>query len=460
MTTLTKTPGDTYVDDYTALTKGSGETAWMAPLRERAWARLGEVASPFTRRGNERWKYTDLRPLSSVPFRLAAPPDVLPDATSIRSRAPWDDAWTTLIFVDGRFAPSLSKTSGSEVQAGSLASAEASDQSMIERHLTSVQAVDEEHFTLLNTSFLADGAYVRLLDGATPRQPVHLLFISSAGDASAPGGPPCVTHPRALVLAGKHSQATIIETYVSLGESGRHFSNAVTEFLLDEGAQVQHYRVLMEDEKSFHIGNTRVHQLASSRLNSVSFSTGPAIGRNDVHALIDGEGAECNMVGLYMTTNDQHLDHNISVTHEKPYGTSHQYYKGILAGKSHAVFSGIVVVKPGAIKTYADQKDLNLLLSPGAEIDTKPSLEILADDVKCYHGATAGHVDVNTIYYMRSRGIDYETATRMLVRGFAAEVVEQVKPPALVRYIEEATERMLPGFRVTAGTSASRMESK
>jgi Fe-S cluster assembly protein SufD len=449
MTTLTKSGRDAYAADFAALRQGRNGPDLFANLRDSAWERLEAAPSPYARRGNERWKYTDLAPMARVSFKQAGAPARLPEPSGIRAVAPWDDAWTTLVFVDGRYAHTLSRNAGTEVVAGSLASAGPSEKASVERWLTTVQAVDEEHFTLLNTCFATDGAYVRLPDRSATARPVHLLFVSTASDT------PRVSHPRALVLAGKQSQAVVIESYVSLDLTDRHHSNAVAEFVLDDGAQVEHYRILAENEHSFHTGNTRVRQLANSRFNSVSFATGPALGRNDVHVLVDGEGAECNLVGLYMTTNDQHLDNNISVTHERPHGTSHQYYKGILAGSSHAVFSGIVVVKPGAIKTYADQKDLNLLLTPGAEIDTKPSLEILADDVKCYHGATAGHVDLDTLYYMRSRGIDFETASRMLIRGFAAEIVEQFRPPALARFIEDVTESMLPGFRFASSGSGA-----
>ncbi|MBM3959783.1 MAG: Fe-S cluster assembly protein SufD [SAR202 cluster bacterium] len=437
MTTLTRARTGPFAADYAALKAA----AWLTPARERAWERLQEAASPSERRGNERWKYTDVRPLTSVPYRLAHA-GALPGLAEVKKIAPWDDAWTTLTFVDGHFAPALSTEPTGRVAAGRLATATASVQSLLEARLAKVQAIDEEYFTLLNTAFLSDGAYVHVPDNAVEERAVHLLFIAS------PATSPRVAHPRTLVIAGKNSQSKFVESYVSLADSDQHFSNAVTEFFLDDGAQVEHYRILAENEKSHHIGNTRVHHMANSRFNSISFAIGPAIGRNDHHALIDGPGAETNLSGLYMTTNGQHMDNNISVNHEKPHGTSRQYYKGILAGKSRAVFSGIVVVKPGADKTFADQKDLNLLLSPGAEVDTKPSLEIFADDVKCFHGATAGHVDLDTLYYMRSRGIGLEAATQMLIRGFAAEVVERIKLPALARYVEGVTEKMLPEFRL------------
>ena len=433
---------NTYLAGFTALQNAqssNGAAAWLAPARERAWARFSELGFPTARRGNERWKYTNLAPLAQVAFNLAEPPGVMPALDQVRSVAPWDDAWTTLVFIDGRFSKKLSRPGTPDAVAVDLATAASARRDVVEAHLTRIAALDEEHFTLLNTAFQTDGGFIHIPDGATPPQPIHLLFVSTAQSA------PSVTHPRTLIVAGKHSEATIIECFVSVGGGG-NLRNAVVDDQLDEGARVSHYRMLMEDETSFHIGNTRVRQLANSCFNCISVATGQAIGRNDIHVLIDGEGAECNLTGLYLTAGRQHLDNNISVTHAKPHGTSHQYYKGILAGQSHAVFSGIVVVKPGAIKTYADQRDLNLLLSHGAEIDTKPSLEIFADDVKCYHGATAGHVDLDTLYYMRSRGIDLETATAMLVRGFAADIVERVTLPALTRYVQDVTDRLLPSL--------------
>jgi Fe-S cluster assembly protein SufD len=446
MTTLATRPANIFAADYAALQKEASRdgAAWLAPLRQRAWERFSELGLPTARRGNERWKYTNLQPLAKVAFKLAPRPERWPALSEVKARAPWDDAWTTLVFVDGHYSPTLSRTAGQGITVSSLALAASNDRASVEKHLTRIATVDEDHFTLLNTAFMSDGAFVHLPDNAAPAQPIHLLFLSTATDL------PTASHPRSLLVAGRNSKATVIESYVSLGDGGPYLSDPVLEVSVGDGADLMHYRVLMENENSFHTGNTRVYQHKDSKFSSLSFATGPAVGRNDVHVLLDAEGVECNLTGLYMTTNRQHMDNNISVTHAKPHGTSHQYFKGILAGQSHAVFSGIVVVKPGAMKTYADQKDMNLLLSRGAEVDTKPSLEILADDVKCFHGATAGHVDLDTLYYMRSRGITLETATQMLVRGFASEIVEKVQPPALLRYIEGVTERLLPGLKFEA----------
>lgn len=421
-------------------------TPELSSIRERAWDKFLQLGGlPTARRGNERWKYTNLSPLGATDLQIAGPPAGKFDLASLTREAPLDPDWLTVVLVDGTYIPNVSSASHDGLVVGNLLGAKAEERPVIARHLGRIQEFDEDHFTLLNTAFLADGAYVRLPENS-PNHTIHILSLSS-GEQAARRGAGLAFHPRILIVAGRNSRATIVESHVSLSATDVHFSNPVIEYFLDDGAQVDQYRVLMENDNSFHMSNTRVVQRRDTKFNSVSFQTGPAIGRNDIHVKLEAEGGECNLVGLYMTTRQQHLDNNVSVTHEKPHGTSHQYYKGILAGKSHAVFSGIVYVRPGAIKTYADQKDLNLLLSRGAEIDTKPSLEILADDVKCFHGATAGHVDYDTLYYMRERGLDLETATRMLVRGFAAEIIDQVKPPALARFVENVTETLLPGFK-------------
>ena len=272
-----------YAAGFTALqdaVSSNGAAAWLAPARERAWARFSELGFPTARRGNERWKYTNLAPLAQVGFNLAEPPATLPALDQVRSIAPWDDAWTTLVFIDGTFSKKLSRPGTPDAVAVDLATAASARRDVVEAHLTRIAALDEEHFTLLNTAFQIDGGFIHIPDGATTPQPIHLLFVSTARSA------PSVTHPRTLIVAGKHSQATIIESYVSLGGGG-NFTNAVVEVQLDEGARVSHYRVLMEDETSFHIGNTRVRQLANSHFNSVSVATGQAIGRNDIHVLIE-----------------------------------------------------------------------------------------------------------------------------------------------------------------------------
>ena len=435
------THGEQYLADYRALAAASQNGAsWLAPLRGKALDRFAETGFPTARRGNEKWKYTNVRPVDRVPFQRATGCASSQITTAeISAAAPWDDSWRTLLFVDGRYTGSYSTGPADGLVACNFSDATGADRALLESKIGRLASVDDDAFTALNTAFVDHGAFVYVPAGAEVEAPVHVLHVNTNAEEDR------ATYPRALVVAGRGSRLTLVETYTSIGDK-RHFTDSVVEMVLEEGAQVDHYRILTENESTFHIGVTRVYQSDDSGLRSISFATGPAIGRNDLHVLLDGPGAECTLHGLYMTTNRQHLDNHISTTHAKPHGTSHQFYKGILAGRSRAVFSGNVLVEQDAQKSYADQKDLNLLLSKRAEIDTMPSLEIYADDVQCFHGATAGHVDENALFYLQSRGVDRDTAAAMLIRGFASEIVEEFGPPALRSYLEGITDRLLPGL--------------
>ncbi len=444
---IAATHGGQYLADYLDLSARAGRNGqdWLTPLRESGWAEFARLGFPTARRGNEPWKYTNVRPIERVPFRTAYdgnPADVT--TAALQDAAPHGDEWNTLTFTDGRYDESLSSPVSNGLTAANFDDAAGAGRALMERHVGRLAQVEGDAFAALNTAFMHDGAFVHVPDGVSVETPVHLLFASSnSAEDSA-------TYPRALVVVGRGSSLTLVETYASLGQQ-RGFTDAVAEIVLEEGAQIDHYRVLTENEKTFHIGITRVYQASDSNFRSTSFATGPAIGRNDLHVLLDGGGSECTLQGLYMTANRQHLDNHISTTHAKPHGTSHQFYKGILSGRSRAVFSGKVVVERDAQKSYAEQKDLNLLLSKGAEIDTMPSLEIYADDVQCFHGATAGHVDESALFYMESRGIDHETAMAMLIRGFASEIVQQMGPEPLREYVERTTDRLLPQFSASVG---------
>lgn len=439
--TLATARGEKYAADYKALTETRPAPGWMSELRQRGWDHFDSIGFPTARRGNELWKYTNLAPLDRGEFRLRLDEPGSVGLDEIQQNAPWSAEWTSLVFVDGRYSETLSRVSSdSPVQA--LNFAEVTDDALLQEHLAAHAPVEESAFTAVNTAFLSDGAFVRIPDGHEADSAVHLLFITTPGASRA-------TYPRTLVVSGANSRAKVIESYVSLGdESG--FTSPVAEYVLESGAGVEQYRVLAENEETFHIGTTRVYQSDNSTFSSMAFSLGPKIGRNDIHTMLDAPGAECTLNGLYLTTNDQHLDNHISTTHAKPHGTSHQFYKGVLSGNSRAVFSGRVLVEKDAQKSEADQKDLNLVLSHGAEIDTKPSLEIYADDVKCAHGATAGHTDPEALFYMQSRGIDEETAQAMLVRGFAAEIADGIRVDALREYVENVVEKTIPALQAAA----------
>jgi Fe-S cluster assembly protein SufD len=346
--------------------------------------------------------------------------------------------------VDGQFQEQLSNLPKQQgLRAESLAEAMHSDRAAVEPYLGKHAPYSGDAFRALNTAFLTDGGFVRVDAGAEIEQPVQLLFITSAAEASR------AIYPRILWVSGENSGSTLIETYVNLAETPQ-LTDSVAEIVLGHGARLRHYRVQIEHEKSHHIGIERIYQAGDSTYTSTSYATGPAIGRYDIHNLLDAPGGECTLHGLYLTTNRQHQSNEISTTHAKPRCKSHQFFKGVLAGRSQAVFSGKVIVQVDAQKSEADQKDLNLLLSHGAEIDTKPALEIYADDVKAGHGATAGHVDPDAMFYMQSRGLSLDEARAMLVRGFIGEIVDEFEPESLHAFVERKTEEVMPALLAAA----------
>ena len=442
-------PGE--VDAYQAAFRNLGSTnGTFATLREAGFARFAEVGMPTARRGNERWKYTNVAPIARAEFALAGE---APEGDSgviketIESVAPWSEDWETLVFVNGRHAPALSSSgstgsSGHGLEVSTLAAAALNYPDIVDRYLARYAPVSsDDGFGALNTAFLTDGAFVRITGEFNPDSPVHLLFFTTELEQ------PSVAHPRVLVLAEKNSESTIIETYAGVSSSA-YFTNAVSEIILEDGARLNHYRVMSEGAQAFHIGTTRISQGRDTSLTAISFAFGAQLGRNDMHVLLDAPGAECDLNGLYMTSGSQHLDNHISLTHAKPQATSRQLYKGILTDSSRAVFSGQVLVEKDAQKTYAVQKDMNLLLSDRAEVDTKPSLIIYADDVQCFHGAAAGEVDEDAVFYMMTRGIDKKTASEMLIKAYASEIVEQVKTAALRHHLTQTVTDLLPVFKM------------
>ena len=437
------TPYDSYLSDFRAFEEAlpPGEPAWLRDLRERAFSRFSELGFPTARRGNEPWKYTNVAPIAETKFAYATAPAPAVEPDDVHPAIVWDEDWHTAVFVNGRYSPALSAPAlASGARVTSLAEAVRAEGALVQRHLARYAEFQDNGFTALNTAFVSDGAFVHLPEGADLATPVHLVFVSTADAA------PSVSHPRTLVVAGANSRATIIESYVGLG-GGRYLTNAVTEIALDDGAQVDHYKLMLESEDAFHVGCTRVEQARDSTYFSLSYAKGALIGRNDLRVLLDGPGGSSRLNGLYVTAGSQHLDNYINIDHAKPHCTSRLYYKGILDGESRAVFGGTVFVRPGAVKTDAYQEDKNLILSEKAEVDSKPSLEIYADDVKCGHGATAGTVTEDAIFYMRSRGLDLEKASTLLIKGFASEITDTVRVPSLRAYLEMLTLAALRGFK-------------
>ena len=392
-----------YHEDHLALAAAKPGPDWLEELRAAGWDRFSQIGFPTARRGNERWKYTAVAPISRVGFAYPF--------TGVGSAGGNGH--------DFGFAP---------VPMNSLLE----DDGETRRHLGSLAPLDDDGFTALNTAFLSDVAVVHVPDGSG--DPVAVC-VDHGGLPDMGEGQQYVRHPRTLIVAGRNANLTVVEAYT--GPRGpRYFTNAVTEIVVGEGAHVDHYRLLDESSAAFHVGTTRVRQERDSSFSSASFALGTALARNDFAVTLDGPGAYCALNGLYYTGEGQHVDNLISIDHAQPHCTSRLNYKGILDGNSRAVFGGEVMVRRNAQKSDARQSDKNLLLSEDAEVDSKPSLMIYADDVQCAHGATAGQIDAQTLFYLRSRGLDLETASRMLVLAFASAIIDSVRPDALRTHLE------------------------
>jgi Fe-S cluster assembly protein SufD len=326
--------------------------------------------------------------------------------------------------VNGRLAPELSRTANlpEGVHVGSLAAAVTEQSDVVQRYFGQLADFGTRAFTALNTALASDGAYVYIPDGVILEQPLHVLFVTTGSPTSGP----IMSSARALIVAGDRSQSRIVETYVGPRET-TYFTNAVTEMFAGENAVVDHYKVQQESFAAFHIASMHIHAARSAVVSSHSFSLGGKLVRNDVSALLDGEGAECTLNGLYLADGDRLIDNHTAIDHAKAHCPSHEIYKGILGGQARAVFNGKIIVRQDAQKTDAKQTNRALLLSDNAAINTKPQLEIFADDVKCTHGAAIGQLDEDAIFYLRARGLTYFEARDMLIHAFAGDILDRVK---------------------------------
>ncbi|MEW6296607.1 MAG: Fe-S cluster assembly protein SufD [Thermodesulfobacteriota bacterium] len=417
---------DRYLADFERFARENvaREPAWLRDLRASSIARFADLGFPTTRL--EEWKYTNLAPLAKIPF---TPATWVPDGRAVDSLGPItlaDVAGAQLVFVNGRYAPSLSRLCPlpGGVRVESLATALQTCPHLIEPHLARYANSHEHPFVALNTAFLGDGAFVFVPAGAVLTQPLHLLFLT------APAGEPTVAHPRTLIVAGAGSQATVVESYVGLGD-GVYFTNAVTEVLAGEHAVIEYTRVQLENADAFHIGTVQARQERASTVVSHTVTLGGALTRTDVNAALAGEGSECGLNGLYAVAGRQHVDNATRIDHVRPHCTSRELYKGVLAGQSRGAFSGKIVVHKTAPKTDARQTNKNLLLSDDALIDSRPQLEIFNNDVQCAHGSTIGEIDEDALFYLRARGLDREAARWLLTYAFVSEVLSRIKIDAL-----------------------------
>ena len=403
-----------------------GGPRWLEDLRARGAARFAALGVPTVR--DEEWRFTNVTALNSIDFAPAGP---ISGAVERLNGFAYTDAPIRLVVVNGRFDVTLSRTKGlpGGVVADSLASAMKDHADIVQRYFGQLADFTNRSFAALNTAFVQDGAFVHLPDGVVLDTPIHIVFVAGADGATV------MAHPRTLIVAGAGSQASVIESYIgTTGET--YFTNAVSEVFVGENGSVDHYKVQEESLDAFHIASLHTHTSRSSRFSSHSFVLGGKVVRNDVLAILDGEGGDCTLNGLYLADRERLVDNHTTIDHAKAHCGSHEVYKGILGGTSRAVFNGKIIVRQDAQKTDAKQTNRALLLTDGATINTKPQLEIFADDVKCTHGAAIGQLDDEAIFYLRARGMTYAEARDMLIHAFAGQVLDGVKVEPLREALE------------------------
>ena len=394
--------------------------SWLNALRKDALARFDQLGFPSTR--EEEWRFTNVAPIAKIPFRPADPKPNSLTISDISRYTVCEARCTQLVFLNGFYSENLStvKFLPKGVRIVSLAKALDTDADLIQPLLAESGSYRQNAFSALNAAFMVDGAFVYIPQNTVLKDPVHLLFLS----ASQPD--PAASAPRSLIVVGKDSRASIVESYASL-DKGLYFTNSVTELVLGAGCVVDHYKLQRESDAAFHMASVQITQGRDSSYSSHSLSLGGSLVRNNVNVVLDGSGADCELNGLYVAKGRQHVDNHTAIDHAKPHCASRELYKGILDETSSGVFNGRIVVRKDAQKTNARQTNKNLLLSKGASINTTPQLEIFADDVKCTHGATIGQLNEEELFYLRSRGIDKDAARTLLTYAFASELLAAVK---------------------------------
>ncbi|HWH51799.1 MAG TPA: Fe-S cluster assembly protein SufD [Gemmatimonadaceae bacterium] len=433
------TSAESYVGAFDELSSGAAAPAspdWVHAKRRAALERFASLGFPTTK--NEDWHYTSVSPIAEHDFTLLSSPS---GEIARADLAPFTFGaadWHTIVFVNGRYARELSDcdTLPAGVRLLDLATAWTTAPDAAQRIGTLV-STETQPFTALNAAFMLDGAVVEIAADVKVERPIHLLFVV---DANAAKG---MMHPRNVIIAGRHSEATVVESYVSTTDAV-YFTNAVTEAFVADGATLRHYKMQREGRRAFHVSTTEARQGRDSHFVSFSFGTGGSLSRSNVYTTLAGAGCGATLNGLYMLDGEQHGDHQTQIIHAEPNCFSRELYKGVLDGRSHGVFNGKVYVHPIAQKTDGKQTNNTLLLSDTAQIDTKPQLEIFADDVKCTHGATVGQIDRTALFYLESRGLSATVARRLLTYAFAADVLETIEVGEVRETLEQtALERFV-----------------
>jgi Fe-S cluster assembly protein SufD len=418
--------------------QGAGGAAWAARLRESALTSFEQLGFPAV--DEEEWKYTNVAPVAKANFAPASAHGEDAgsfDEAQLKSFVYEEASRSRLVFVNGFYRRDLSAIEalpdGVVVTDLAGALADARHEKALREQLARAADYSTNGFTALNTAFLGSGAFVLIPQGVQVETPLHLLFLTDAQGAN-----PTASFPRVLIIGERESAATVIESYASMTEGSAYLTNAVVEIVLADNARLDHYKVQSESRNAFHIATTTAELGRGSNFNTTTITLGAQLSRHGINVTLGAEGAECSVDGLYIVGNAQHADTHSLIDHRQPHCTSRQLYKGILDGKSRAVFNGKVFVREGAQQTNAMQTNRNLLLSNEARVDTKPQLEIFADDVKCAHGATVGQLEDEELFYLASRGLHPDIARNLLTYGFAEEVIEKIKIESIKAQLDEA----------------------
>ena len=405
---------DKYLKAFERVKKNANsDPSWLRSLREGAMAAFAQKGFPTAK--DEAWRYTDVAPIRKTFFNLGEGIAALSPETVAELKR--KSGKNFLLIVNGKLLREHSHVpEGIEVM--DLGEAILSSPELVEPYLGRTAALGDDIFCALNMAFFHSGLLIHVPAGRTVKEPIYAVFLTDPAQNAS------VFYPRNLFVIGQGSKAAIVETYVSRNGKG-YFTNAVTEAFLEPGAILDHVKIQSENAEVFHIASTYTVQRRASSFSSFALSTGGRLARSECRMVLAEEGASCELSGLYLGDRDQVLDHQTFVDHRKPDGKSRQFFKGLMAGNSRGVFRGQVLVRQDAQRTDAQQTNKNLLLSDKAKVDTQPQLEILADDVKCSHGAAVGQLQEDAIFYLRSRGIGEKDAGRILAQGFAREVIER-----------------------------------
>lgn len=412
--------------------RAGDEPGWVARLRGSAFERFEELGVPTT--DDEDWKYTNVAPLARAAFKPAPAAPARPESAAVERLVAAEARRSRLVFVNGAFSPEHSSLEAlpRQVVAEDLGAALAGEHAaLLWEHLGRLSGEGGDAFTALNTAFHGGGALLRVPAGVEVGAPVQLLFLTSPGEAGA------AAFPRVLVVAERDSRLDVIETHAAVG-GGEYFTDAVVEVFVGEGARVTHYKVQDEGARAFHVATTAAEVSRDASYELTTVTLGAQLSRHGIEVILGSEGAHCRVDGLYLVGTGQHADTHSLIDHREPRCTSRQNYKGILDGRSRAVFNGRVFVREGAHQTDAEQSNKNLLLSAEARVDTKPQLEIYNDDVKCSHGATVGQLDEEELFYLLSRGLHPDLARNLLTYGFAEEIVASIKHESIRAQLDEA----------------------